>query len=420
MSAPRPVPVALLAGLIGLVSGSAPPARGAGFSIYEQGAAATALGGAWTAIADSPAALFYNPAGIAFQRGLGIELGDTLIVPLGSRSDPGTGSVTDAEVQVFYPPTFYASYGFPSGWAVGLGVYAPYGLGMRWPDGWAGFEEVEAIDLQTFFLNPTVAWSPVEWFSLAAGFDVVRSTVSLQKGIQFFDERGTLQGGAGAWGLGGNAGALLRILDGRLSFGVSYRSAVRLEYSGDADFTVPDSFASALEDQPLESTLLLPHTISIGVAGIPHEMVTLDLDVLVTTWSTFEEFGFRFPEDEGKPEDEQLTQFERRDWEDTFSVRFGAEVRPPVEGLALRAGFVYDRTPSPSNTMSPSLPDCDRIDVSAGAGYRFDFGLSVDLAYMYVHFLGRSSTGEAFPGSYEASAHIAGLSLGYRLEPGER
>ena len=67
--------------------------------------------------------------------------------------------------------------------------------------------------------------------------------------------------------------------------------------------------------------------------------------------------------------------------------------------------------------MSPSLPDCDRVDVSFGAGYEFDFGLVVDVAYMYVHFLGRASTGEAFPGSYEASAHLMGLSLGYRWDP---
>jgi long-chain fatty acid transport protein len=112
-----------------------------------------------------------------------------------------------------------------------------------------------------------------------------------------------------------------------------------------------------------------------------------------------------------------LTQFERCDWADTFSVRLGAEVRPPVTGLAVRAGLVYDRTPSPTDTMSPSLPDCDRIDASAGIGYRFAFGLGIDVAYMYVHFLERSSTGDAFPGRYRSAAHLVGLSLGYRWNP---
>jgi long-chain fatty acid transport protein len=123
----------------------------------------------------------------------------------------------------------------------------------------------------------------------------------------------------------------------------------------------------------------------------------------------------RFPGDAERPEDEQLTQFERRDWSDAWSVRFGLEVRPPVApGLALRAGVVYDTSPSPSDTVSPSLPDADRIDASGGVGYVFPWGLVVDVGYMYVRFLERTTTGDAFPGTYRASAHLLGMSVGYR------
>ena len=47
-----------------LIAGSA---WAGGFNIYEMGARATALGGAFTATADDASALFYNPAGLAFQ-----------------------------------------------------------------------------------------------------------------------------------------------------------------------------------------------------------------------------------------------------------------------------------------------------------------------------------------------------------------
>ena len=268
--------------------------------------------------------------------------------------------------------------------------------------------------MQTIFLNPTIAWAPLEWLSFAAGFDAVVATVELERGIDFVSETGSLRAAGDTWGFGGNAGVMVRLLGGRLGFGVSYRSAVRLEFEGRADFTVPDAFASMMEDQPIRSDVTLPHTISIGVAYAPVPLVTLSLDALVTTWSTFKKFGLRFPEDEGKPEDERLTQFDPRSWKDSFSLRLGVELHPPVEGLDLRLGFVFDRSPSPANTLSPSLPDSDRVDVSAGAGYEFEFGLFVDLAYMYVHFLGRESTGEAFPGAYESSAHLIGLSLGFR------
>ena len=38
-----------------------------GFNIYEMGSRATALGGAFTATADDATAVFYNPAGLAWQ-----------------------------------------------------------------------------------------------------------------------------------------------------------------------------------------------------------------------------------------------------------------------------------------------------------------------------------------------------------------
>ena len=74
-----------------------------GFSIYEAGTRATALGGAFTASADDGSALFYNPAGLSFQSGTSFELNVMPIAPRfkfaeaqdGSGGVPATGS--DAE-----------------------------------------------------------------------------------------------------------------------------------------------------------------------------------------------------------------------------------------------------------------------------------------------------------------------------------
>ncbi|HWS72559.1 MAG TPA: transporter, partial [Thermoanaerobaculia bacterium] len=54
-------------------------AFGSGFSIFEQGAKATAMGGAFAATADDPSAIFYNIAGIAQQRQLTVLGGATAI-----------------------------------------------------------------------------------------------------------------------------------------------------------------------------------------------------------------------------------------------------------------------------------------------------------------------------------------------------
>ena len=389
------------------------PAAGAGFAIHEQGAAATGRGCAVTAVADTPSALYYNPAGLTMQGSFGVELGDTLIMPLATHVDPATRLETDAEDNVFYPPTVYAAMRFGAGIVVGLGVFSPYGLGMEWPAGWAGDDEIRSIDLQTFDVDLAIAWRPLEWLAIAAGLDTVITTVELQKKLDFVEQRRTLHAAATTFGVGGNAGLLVRILEDRLSFGVSYRSAVGLSFVGDADFTVPTPFADRMQDQPLESSITLPHRIALGIAWLPIDLLTLSLDVDITTWSSFDRFGFTFPEDADRPEDERLTQFEPRNWSDTFAIRFGVQVRPPDRDFALRLGLVYDRSPSPTNTMSPSLPDADRVDVAVGAGYEFGGGFRFDVAYMYVHMFERSTTGDAFPGTYRSSAHLVGFSLGY-------
>ena len=55
----------------------------AGFLIYEHGAAAMAMAGAFVSIANDPSAIFHNPAGIAFLKGTQFSVGTTLIMPSG-------------------------------------------------------------------------------------------------------------------------------------------------------------------------------------------------------------------------------------------------------------------------------------------------------------------------------------------------
>jgi len=67
---------------------SAPAVRGSGFLIYEHGAAAMAMAGAFASLAKDPSALWHNPAGIAWLDGTRVMGGATIIVPRGSVDFP--------------------------------------------------------------------------------------------------------------------------------------------------------------------------------------------------------------------------------------------------------------------------------------------------------------------------------------------
>src|SRR4051795_1599429 len=92
------------------VSGAA---FGAGFGLFEQGAKATAMGGAFAATADDPSAIFYNPAGIAQQRHMSILAGGTIInfanEFTGDPNDTFTSGSTGRYARhTFIPPNLYA------------------------------------------------------------------------------------------------------------------------------------------------------------------------------------------------------------------------------------------------------------------------------------------------------------------------
>src|SRR4051812_1721822 len=56
--------------------------QGSAFSISELGARATGMGTAFIATADDGSALFYNPAGIAFQPGTHLQMDSAVVVGL--------------------------------------------------------------------------------------------------------------------------------------------------------------------------------------------------------------------------------------------------------------------------------------------------------------------------------------------------
>src|SRR4029079_7826664 len=77
--------VLLVLGFCALGVWGGAPARGAGFGIFEQGAKAMGMAGAFTAQADDPSLLFHNAGGLAFVDNDEIAAGATWIK--GSKAD---------------------------------------------------------------------------------------------------------------------------------------------------------------------------------------------------------------------------------------------------------------------------------------------------------------------------------------------
>lgn len=399
--------VALL--LLSLVPSSA---SAAGFAVGEQGAASLGVAGAATARDDLPETGFYNAA--ATRAGFIAAAGAAGIAPSLRHTDPSSGEVTKSKPHLSTPPYLHVGWVGQAGkHRVGglVSGFVPFGAALAWPDDWAGRFEVRTIELQVFEAAASavygVALSDAVEVGASGTFRAQRATVELARNLDVVSHEPRVQLGGDANAFGGAAALWARF--GTVKAGVTLRSATRLDFEGAAHFEdVPPELSGAAHDQRVTTSITLPERIATGVAWDPGFGVA-SLDAVVFRWSRFETFGVDFEDDETPDIAEP------RNWHDTVTVRAGYEHRFLNRALGVRGGVAFDPTPSPTDTLSPTLPDASRVLVSLGVGYAFAFGLRADLALSHVALLGATATGEhAMPGRYGGSAQIVSVGVGFQ------
>ncbi len=432
--APSPVPRAVMITTLLCVALSG-AALGAGFSIYEQGAKALGMGGAFAAVADDPSAMFFNPAGLALVEGRQLYAGPSLIMVPGKKFSgvnpyPGYGVEETTTTDLFYPVNAYYAHQLNEQWVVGAALFSPFGLKVEWeePETFSGRYYSTLSNLVPFFFGGTAAWKVNDKLALGGGVMMVHSKVELEQhlarnvvgldDISPIIDVGTvaLEASNGV-DFGFSFGALLSPTD-KLSVGFGYRSEVEVTYDGDADFTQlmtgnpqVDGVIGALfpQDQDASLTFSFPMQWSLGLALEPNEDWTLAFDLSQTGWSSFDRLVVGF-------EDPDLELDEPQNWEDVFSYRFGAEWRCRPD-WALRAGGYLDDNPQPDETVSPLLPDADRTGLSLGFGHTFG-KYTLDVYDLAVIFDERSTNGvqmNDFNGTYKSFVNIIGLNLGIQF-----
>lgn len=413
--------------------GQASLSHAAGFLIYEHGARAMAMAGAFIALANDPSAIWHNPAGIAFLKGTRLSVGTTLIRPTSSldlTNWPVPSQRNWEQLnQTFFPSTVYFTQSLSEKVTIGFGFFSPYGLGAKWAENtdqerylafplrYLGYSD----DMKTFFFNPTVAVKMTDRFSLGVGVSYVYSTVKFNL-VRLADlgPYGTYDVPAAMEGTGNsfcwNAGLLYR--GENFSFGLNYRSAFTIDFTGDLSLDtslVPPALQPFVPTEAGgETSFKFPHILGAGIAFNLTERFLLTADIHYVLWSKFDELVVTFD----NPAVEELVLPE--DWKDAFTYRAGLQYMVS-EGFALRGGVIYDTTPQPEKSVDPLLPDANRFALTAGFGYKIG-PVVVDLAYQYEKFNDRTASNRGLyqigpinlgEGSYKTTAHILGLNLGF-------
>lgn len=416
--------------VIGIASATSISHAGS-FGLFEQSASGqgSAYAGA-AAIAEDASTIYFNPAGMTRLSGSQVVVAGHIIASDADYTDTGSTGVTGPNSktdEVGFVPNFYYSSELDNGVFVGVGVNVPFGLATEYDDGWIGRYHALRSEITSININPSIAWKATDKVSVGFGLSIQYLELELTNNIN----SNAVCGGSCGPGttdsfvkldgdsteIGWNTGVLIDV-DDKSRLGISYRSAIKHEVSGNADYTLDDNLAAALPgfpipppfifltDTTLDASAELPETFSLSFVSDVSEKWTVLFDWTWTGWSSLD--TITIIQAQNPPGTEQTLDLDYAN-ANRFSV--GAHYRPNDKWV-YRGGIALDETPikTPEST-SARIPGNDRTWLSFGLGYAPSPSWSIDVGYSHL-FLSDTdinslnSTGETLTGTYETSVDI--------------
>jgi long-chain fatty acid transport protein len=444
-------------------------AFGLGSRVPDQDAAATARGNAFTATADNPSAIYYNPAGL-------MQLGDGLTTRSGlyglfidEQYDPlhgQQGAHSSTAHEPFQPvPDFYLSY-HPSHqvFSFGFGIYSPFGLKTEWPDD-SSFRQAGLYgSMEYIAFNPVFAVQVTRSLSVGIGISANYIDAQLREGLSPMEGDSFSFKGDGL-SVGGNAGILWKPTE-RQAIGLSYHSPVSGDLSGHTQeglngfergeseagnariaagkvqlqqgiayinsLPIPPfikahliaqatseyqaqvaasgvpasgSFPTSFPTLAANGTLKFPQYAVLGYSFRPAPDWNLEADIDWTDWDSLNTFSLS--RSGGSAVKVPF------DWVHSFMYELGAT---RTLGLyKISAGYMYSENSVPSGSFSPIIPDSARNIFSVGLGRSFG-RCDIDIAYQLGLGVTRTIVNDSVAdGRYSFLSNAVSISVGYHF-----
>jgi len=379
-----------------------------GFSIPEQGSKAAGLAGAFTGLANDPSAIYFNPAGISFIKGMNLTVGSTFVIPASQYQNPAVSNTIYEQNSLFFavPQLFYTQE-WEYDLTFGAGIYAPYGLGTEWAKGWPGDNLSREIHLQNVHFAGVVSYKVMENLSVAGTFAWSYANATLLKKAEGAGLAGDVSLDGSGSGIHWGVSTFWKAND-MLSVGISYRASADLEMTGDIKISDANTAGALANEGAGKVVLPLPSTLNIGIAATVMPELTLTADYNWSEWSRYEKLEIE------NTDLNKVLSSSPRNWKNTTTYRVGAEYTG-LAGVALRAGFLMDSDPVDTKYSEPSLPDAARTGYTLGAGYKILDNLNLD-AYILLLSWDEKDVKDSefdFNGYYNTSATLFGAHLTY-------
>ncbi|PIZ03500.1 MAG: hypothetical protein COY58_09025 [Gammaproteobacteria bacterium CG_4_10_14_0_8_um_filter_38_16] len=326
-----------------------------GFQLWEQNAGDSGDYHAGAAAeTNSVANVFYNAAIAAKIKHQQFSFGGALIALTtnftGTADGTPVNNVSGDTTNIV--PNFSYVLPFKSRWAFAFSVTTPFGLATKYPNEQPVNFLATKTELQTFNLNPSVAYQINRDLSVGVGFDVLYGSAIYNADI-FQPIKDDLSG----VGYGYNAGLLAQITN-KTRVGLSYRSGITIDAKGPSQSA--DFFGNPI-NRTTTADFPLPPTTILSVYQNINSHFTLMATAFYTQWSVFHELiihNLATPTGTG-------TIRLLENYRDTWNLAIGGKYKFNHH-VALLAGFGHDDTPTRILYRDIRLPDNDHYAVSLG------------------------------------------------------
>jgi long-chain fatty acid transport protein len=404
-------------------------AAGSGaFRLEVPDAGAVGKGSAFVGEANTPVAVYYNPAGMTLMKKAAISVGASLIQPkVDYKSNSGDESQMRRGSYVI-PNMFFVQ---PVGekFAVGFGAMSSWGLTTSWnPDSFARYNATKSVMENKDFLI-SAAYQLNDQFSFALSLDIDDSHVDKQKKLaQGVGADGNFQLKGDSTGYGYRIAGLYK-LNERHQFGFMYRSTIQHKYKG--KITLKDLnnaagsnmyqavFGATDYETDVISKMVLPDSIVLGYSFKPTSKWTFNADVEWMNWSVVNEEELACPSESDPTRNFILAGTPgSNDWQSAISAAVGLQY-DITERFRVRTGYYHHQAPVPTNNWQANMSDAVSHGVTLGLGYDFTESLTLDLAWSGIYYMKReidnTVAGGTINGTYRQTCNLLYLTATYKF-----
>lgn len=364
--------------------------------------------------------MFFNPAGMGFMdKTIDVSASVTGLQPY-CTATTADGAQYETDCKMSTPLNVSAAFSIYPNLKAGVALFTPYGSSIDWTRDWPGSVLSQSVDLKVFTVQPTIAWRPIKGLSVGAGLMITWGSVNLTKGLvnpESFDRMLALNNipaepfgntspasvnltGTSQIRLGVNLGAQYEIND-QWRVGASWRSQMGMKVkAGEAAVEYANPVAQIALAETLDllnqanfsAEMPCPWVLGFGVSYKPVSRLTIAADARLTGWSAYKNLDIKFAAEQLQAYNQHI----EKNYSDSWCVSVGGQYAV-TNRFDARLGLMIDTTPVDKNFYNPETPGMTKIEPTVGLSFRPVKGLSVDVAFMYIHGCGAKGASCEYP-----------------------